>query len=188
MKLTSFLIILFSFLLTGCGTENSSGNKNSNLDKYEVLNTEAEGVDGDFIYRLVSEKATYTESDSVSIYAELEYAGNQDQVIIYHAASPFHFPFHEKTRDFKVGYGMEQPLLHTTLLKGKPLRERYIGSSGYSGDESREFADFVQSIMRNQFPSGYYVMQGYADFYIGTLETKEKEYRISAEIKFIVEE
>ena len=81
------------------------------------MTTTAEVIEGDFIYRLVSEEAQYSEDDMVDVYAELEYIGELDEVTISHAASPFYFPMVEETRDYKIDYAMNEPLLYSTLIK-----------------------------------------------------------------------
>ena len=46
-------------------------------------------TDGDFVYRLVSEKEEYGQGDQVQVYGELEYIGEEDEITIGHAASAF---------------------------------------------------------------------------------------------------
>jgi hypothetical protein len=180
--------MLFSFLLASCGLSEGAEDETSKGNKYEVSNPEAEVTEDDFIYRLVSEKDEYNAKEPVSIYAELEYIGNKESVTIYHAASPFHFPMYEKTRDYTIGFGMEEPLLNTILMKGEPFREEYQGSGGYGSDDDKEYINFIKNIMKNQFPAGYYEVNGFADFFVKNNDTEKKDYKINAEIDFKVKD
>lgn len=176
---------LFSLLLFGCGLGDNATN-NADLDEYEVTHPEVEVTEGDFIYRLVSEKEQYDANGPVKIYAELEYVGDQEEIEIFHAASPFYFPIHEKSRDYEIGYGMEEPLLSTTLVKGEPFREEYTSAAGYSSDEDNDYIDFIEKINNNEFPVGYYEVNGFADFFIRIDDTNQEKYEINTTIDFMV--
>lgn len=172
------------FLLASCGTAEENGNTAANIDDFTVSTPTAETAEDDFIYRLVAETETFTAGGPVNIYAELEYTGEQDTIGIFHAASPFHFPMHEKTRDYAVDYFMEEPLIQTTLVKGQPYREKYGPAGGYSQEDAQEYKDFIDNIVDGHFPEGYYVMDGVADFY--TEEPVQTDYNIKAQIDFKV--
>jgi hypothetical protein len=186
------LAALLSLGFIGCqqrSSEKSSDEKGSSESPViSSAETRAEVKEGDFAYRLVTEKAEYTENEPVKIYAELEYTGDQEEIEIYHAASPFYFPMVETSRNYEIGYAMEQPLLRTKLIKGEPLREEYRGSGGYSEEDAREYIDFMKKIIHHDFPEGNYVVLGHADFYILGDEEAEKEinYNIKAEVVFTV--
>lgn len=155
-------------------------------DNNETLATKAQVTEGDFIYRLVTEKAVYGESEPVKIFAELEYIGDKEKIEIYHAYTPFYFPMIEKTRNYEIDYFMNQPLVSTELLKGQPLREEFKGSGGYSEGDKKEYKAFMQQIMNGQFPEGQYVVKGFADFYVIDIDGTEKKYKINAQIDFSV--
>ena len=142
----------------------------------ESVETKVEVTEGDFIYRLVTEKAEYAENEPIKIYAELEYIGSKEEIEIGHAASPFHFPMLETTRNYEIMYGMEQPYLSTKLMKGEPLRQEYQGSGGFGSQDKKEF------------PKGHYVVNGFAEFdVIANEETKQKKkYNIKAQVEFMV--
>ncbi|MBD8034896.1 hypothetical protein H9632_17690 [Solibacillus sp. Sa1YVA6] len=154
----------------------------------DKLETQAEVTEGDFTYRLVTEKAEYSENEPIKIYAELEYTGDKGEIEIFHAASPFSFPMVETTRNYEIEYAMDMPLLSKTLVKGEPLRGEYVGSGGYSSEDQNEYQDFMKQIMNKEFPAGHYVVNGIADFDIrvseGT-ESKEK-YQLEAQVGFSV--
>jgi hypothetical protein len=169
-----FTVIILVLLLASCASKDDVDNSTSQLDDYEVFKTRAEVTKDDFIYRLVTEKGEYHKNDTIRIYAELEYIGDNDKVTIYHSASPFYFHMVEKTRNYEIHYPMDQPLLSSTLIKGKPLRQEYNRSGGYDSEGPEEYVSFMKEFLKNGFPSGYYVMTGLADFYV-KLDEDEKE-------------
>ncbi|GGI10079.1 hypothetical protein [Gottfriedia solisilvae] len=192
-KLFMLLTVMFVFMLSSCSSNEESKKKESILDEYKVMNSHSEVRVKDFIYRIVSEKQEYANNEKVKIYAELEYVGNEEQVTIYHAASPFYFNLKEKTRNYDIVYGMNQPLVKTTIVKGKPLREEYfIGNGSYSGDDPKEYVDFMKKIMdTKRLPYGYYILNGNADFYVETVKSGKNvqiEYNINSPIDFKVNE
>lgn len=161
----------------------------SELDYYTVSNTSSETTEGDFIYRLSTEKGEYRENESVKIYAELEYIGDEEKITIYHAASPFYFPMVEKTRGYMIEYPMNEPLERTNLVKGKPLRKQYTRSGGYGSQDGKEYVNFMKSFLENGVPTGYYIVSGFADFYVESNENgkqEKKDFNIKAQIDFKV--
>ncbi|UVI33067.1 hypothetical protein [Paenibacillus spongiae] len=188
--LLGFMSILI--FITGCGSKEKQESEDPGTVKVDILNKQnAVTADGDFIYRLVTEKAEYSLGETVKIYAELEYIGEQDSITIYHAASPFSFPIEERTRGYSIGYNMNTPLLNTTLKRGEPLREEYKNSGGFGETDERAYIDFIKSLWADGFPAGYYVVDGFADFYVESKvdgEDKEEDYTIKSQIDFTVTE
>ncbi|MER2122062.1 MAG: hypothetical protein ABS935_17460 [Solibacillus sp.] len=187
-KITTILSFVFiSIILFGCQQSNDKelDNEVYNTDKLE---TQAEVTEGDFTYRLVTEKAEYIENEPVKIYAELEYTGDKGGIEIFHSASPFSFPMVETMRNYEIEYGMNEPLISTILVKGEPLREGYVGSGGYSSEDKNEYKAFMKRVMDKEFPAGHYVVNGIADFYIRVSEETEPEekYEIEAQVGFSV--
>ncbi len=173
------------FLLSSCSSDNK---QSSQLDGSNFLNTSAEIMEGNFVYRLATEKEVYQEGGPVSLFAELEYIGDQEEITIYHAASPFYFPMIEKTRNYTIDFPINEPLIATILKKGQPLRKTYSGGSGgYGSEDKKEYVDFMKKIMNKQFPIGHYVVNGTADFFIKTNESSQKAYNLNAQISFKVE-
>lgn len=192
--------VILILMVTGCaqqGTQQGSPTDAPAPADKAVRGSHAEVTDGDFVYRLVSEKEQYDYGDPVKVYGELEYVGEQDEITIGHAASPFYFPMKELTRDYDIGYAMNEPYFTTTLKKGEPLREYYSGGGGYGSQDKKEYKDFIRSL-QDVFPDGRYVVYGSADFMIDTsskgadLENLDGEgpqkYKIQAEIQFTVNE
>lgn len=147
----------------------------------------AESAQGDFVYRLVSEKPVYTEGETVKLYAELEYTGSKKSVKIYHAASPFYFPMQELTRSYEIGYIMPQPLWFTTLKREEPQRKDYPGGGAYSSTDPKPYIDFMERIGKLDFPVGTYVVNGYADFYMESGKSGKTDYLLKGTVTFKVE-
>jgi len=183
-RIMMFVMMAAVIWVAGCGSGNDTA---SQLNDYTVQNIHAEVTQGDFVYRLVTEKEEYTEKEPVVLYAELEYIGDQPSVDIYHAASPFYFLLSEKTRNYDLDYGMDQPLLSTKMEKGAPLRQEYHRSGGYSEQDEEDYIEFVKQFTEKGFLPGYYVMKGIADFYVGGEEDGDKQaYKLEAQVDFIV--
>ncbi|WP_227522045.1 hypothetical protein [Bacillus solitudinis] len=185
------LILSFLFLsigLFGCQQNNNEKVDNEPSD-IQSLETKAEVIEEDFVYRLVTEKAEYGKNEPIKIYAELEYTGDKEEIEIFHSASPFSFSMVETTRNYEIGYFMEEPLLSTKLIKGEPLREEYRGSGGYdAAQDKKEYIEFMKQIMNQEFPEGHYVVNGIADFDVRVIEGMEqkKDYKIKALVEFKV--
>jgi len=183
-----YLLIGFILIaaLTGCST-NEKNDISSKLKNYKVSQTSDEMTDGDFIYRLISEKEEYPNHESVKVYAELEYVGYKDEITIQHAASPFFFPIQEKIRGYTIPYPMIEPLISTTLKRGVPYREEYIGSGAFSEIDNKEYRVFMEDFIEYGFPTGYYIIEGYADFWIQNNKISEpQKFHLTATIDFKV--
>lgn len=180
-------VLLLSFVLVGC-QQNSNEKVENEPSNIRFLETKAEVAEEDFIYRLVTEKAEYDKNEPLKIYAELEYKGDQEEIVIFHSASPFYFPIVETKRNYEIGYDMEQPLLSTKLMKGEPLRQEYRGSGGYDSQDEKEYTEFMKQIMNKEFPEGHYVVNGLADFGVIVNEKtgQKTEYKLKAQVEFMV--
>jgi hypothetical protein len=180
------LFIITALSLSSCSSTHDVDNNSTRVKKNEVLNTSVEVYEGDFIYRIVTEKEEYLKNEKVKIYAELEYIGDKDEVTIYHAASPFSFPMVEKTRDFQIDYLMSEPLISTTLVNGKPLHEEYKTSGGYGSEDGKKYIDFMKNFINKGFPSGYYVVNGSVNFHVENAGNNKQDYNIKGQIEFKV--
>ena len=184
--IATVLTLILSLLLVACGVDETQEDPANDLSDFTVTASQAESAKNNFVYRLVSEKEQYTEGKEVEIYAELEYIGEEQSMEISHAASPFYFPIYEKTRDYSVEYVMNEPLLTTRLIQDEPLRERYSGNGGYSEEDDDTYIEFVQGVMDNEFPPGFYILSGYADFTAINTDNSSSHYHIPAQIEFKV--
>ncbi|WP_172368950.1 hypothetical protein [Sporosarcina jiandibaonis] len=184
MKNIIYLVALV-FVLVACGTSN---NGSGSAIKDSLPPPENQVEEGDFVYRLFTEKDVYDEFGDLAIFAELTYVGDEESIDIFHGGSAFHFPFVERTREFDVGYAMNEPLLTTTLIKDEPLREKYAFAGGYSDEDTEEFQQFVETIIEKGFPEGEYIMNGSAQFYLNdpAFTTNDKKYNMNASIGFTV--
>jgi len=182
-----YLVAFAILTLAACGTTGNVNPVNKTSTDGPLPPAEVEVREGDFVFKLYSEKDIYENGD-IAVFAELTYVGDEDSVEIYHAASPFYFPIEERTRGLEFPYGMDQPLIMTTLNKGEPFREEYGFSGGYSDNDTKEYVEFAQKLMEKRFPEGEYIIHGSADFYIENPEDIEnqQDYKIRGDIGFKV--
>jgi hypothetical protein len=189
-KLFTAGIVTLIIFLSGCNS--SEPIDRGQLDDFEVSQTIDETVEGDFVFRLVSEKEEYNESEEVELYGELEYVGEKDEVTIHHSSSAILFPMEEKVRGYDIGFAVNDIGNATTLQQGEPYREEYVKSGGYSRDQDPEdYITFIQDFLnRDGFLPGYYVVNGFADFSIRPGEDRDEweDFKIGAEIDFKVKE
>jgi len=186
MRKLYFLLLIF--VLTACGTEGNLSSEISTGNKNALPPAESEVKEGDFIYRLFSEKDVYDKFGETAIFGELTYVGEFDSIDIYHAASPFSFPIEERTRGIEVDYAMNQPLIITTLKKGEPLLQKYSFAGGYSDNDDEKYVEFIKSLIKDGFDEGEYVIHGSADFYTvdPAKATTEQKYYLKTDIGFSV--
>ena len=178
-------LVALIFLVAACGTTN---NGSGSAIKDSLPPTENEVTEGDFHYRIFSEKDVYDEFGDIAVFAELTYVGDEESIEIYHAESAFQFPFEERTRKFEVGYAMSEPLLTTKLLKDEPYQKKYSFAGGYSDEDSEDFQQFVQTIIEKGFPEGEYIINGSAQFTTTDPAgaTDDQKFNMNASIGFTV--
>jgi hypothetical protein len=181
INLKKWLPLILIFVLAGCGANQG---KNTVTDKPVITSDEVK--EDDFIYRLVTEKSEYVEGEKVSVFAELEYVGDKEEISISHAASPFYFPMKEETRNYDIPYPMDEPLITTILYKGKPHKQVYHGAGGYSSEDDKDYINFMNKIIDNQFPSGFYTVNGMAHFYVESDNQSKQDFKLTGEISFKV--
>ncbi len=181
--MTLFAVV---FLLTACSPVEKKDDFNQTNESFPPAETKVQ--EGDFTYRLLSEKDNYDKFGDTAIFAELTYVGEMDSIDIYHSASPFYFPLEERTRGFEVDYLMNEPLIVTRLVKGEPFRQKYNIAGGFSDIDDAKYVEFIKTLMNEGFPEGEYIIHGSADFYIVNPAgaTDKETYNINADIGFTV--
>jgi hypothetical protein len=163
-------------------------NRPGNMPKNFTAKTQAEVTEGDFVYRIFSEKDKYKKGEQIKVFAELEYIGDKEEITIFHAASPFIFNLKELSRGFDLPAAMNEPLLSTTLKRGEPLRKEYGKSGDYVNGAQDDYNLFKKRFLREKgFPDGKYVLDGQADFYFRISNEVEEDILIEAQIRFKVE-
>jgi hypothetical protein len=191
MRKGCYILLVLLFLLSGCladkGQEQGDA-QSTNTDKVADERIAdgrivAEAVEGDFHYRLMTDKEEYAAGEEVQLYAELEYTGALDQVTIHHAASPFFFLITEESRGYSIPYFMNQPGLSTTLVKGEPFRELYKPIVSYSLEDDQEYVAFIKSLAENGFAAGNYQIKGHTDF---TTKWGVAPFKLNAKLAFKV--
>src|SRR5699024_224840 len=104
LKLLLIISTICILYLSGCSfTENTI----VNVDEYEVKNIVDEVVEGDFIFRLMTEKEQYKESEPISLIGEIIYTGEQDEIEIVHSSSAVLFNIFEEVRRYELGDGVQ---------------------------------------------------------------------------------
>ena len=178
------LTTLITLGLFGCQQKEQVIEKPESLT-LENPSNKAEVSEDNFIYRLVTVKDHYEEGESVKIYAELEYIGKEDEVEINHGTSPFFFPMTETTRNYEIEYAVTLPGKSAILKKSEPMRQESSGGGGYSDHDNEEYKDFMKLVMKQNYPNGHYIVDGYANFTLG--DEDESEYTMAAQIEFYVD-
>lgn len=134
----------------------------------------------------MSEKEEYRKDEEVKLYGEIEYVGEKREVSIVHSASAILFPMKEKVRGYPINSSVREIGVTTTLKKGEPYRETYVKKAEVFSEEDPSYHNFIDLFLEGKgFPSGYYQVNGYADFFVKFGE--EGEYvKIEANIDFKV--
>jgi len=173
--------ILFIILIAGCKSPTEVDS--AELAEYDVSQIRDETVQDDFLFRLVSEKEEYKQGEEVKVYGEIEYIGNQDEVTINHSSSAVLFTVEEKIRGYTIPDLVQDIGVKTKLNKSKLYRKRYEKNVGfYSEHDPEDYVSFLEDFWeRDDFPAGYYVVNGVADFAHGS-----ERFEIEAEIDFKV--
>lgn len=188
-KCVSAYATILVLVISGCYSTNSI--KSSDLKAYEVKNIIDETRQGDFVFRLVSEKEQYKKGEDVRMYGEIEYTGEKDEITIHHSSSAILFQLTEEIRAYDIDYGVKDIGVSTTLKQGEPYREEYEKMAIYSADDPNDYVRFIEDFLeRDGFPLGYYVVNGQTDFSVASDQGVEDEERVNmdAAIDFKVAE
>lgn len=164
-----FFIIICSLVLFGCNSKKGIQPELAEEDRYP---TEFSVANEDFQYTLKVGAAKYQVGDELDITATLTYIGDQNEISISHAASPFYFELEEQTRDYTIDYPMNAPLIITVLKNGETIEEKYSPSGGYSDQDSPKYVDFIKAFLAGDYPKGDYVVEGFVDFWINEPSNK----------------
>lgn len=188
MRKYPLLFVLFVvFVMTACNSPNKVMNKD--LTKYDVENTSAEVTEDDFIFRLDAERVQYKEGELIELYGEIEYVGEAEEITIFHSESAIFFDLVEQVRDYKIDFVTNDIGVSTTLKRGEPYREGYEKTGGYDEGADKGYVKFMKDFLeRDDFPPGYYVVEGMTDFSVVPEDDSEesKRYNIKAIVDFKV--
>ncbi|TMW70441.1 hypothetical protein [Alteribacter natronophilus] len=154
--------ILFLFLSAAC-----SGQEYLN-DKADAAHpVVSETQSGDFLIRLVSDRAVYEETDHVELKAKLKYIGDEPQVTISHRTSPFWYRIHEITRGVDIPYVQDSPGSVMTLERDVWYEEQYVRRGATEGENGDRDQEFIRSFTQGpHFPPGEYEIELNSDFFI----------------------
>ena len=186
VRLKRFIYLLGAIvLLSACATNQNAVSDKAPGAEEALYPTEAADWEGDFVYKLFTEKDIYDELRDVAVIAELTYIGDKESIKIYHGGSPFFFPLEERTHGNKIDYAVTQQLIVRTLQKDVPYREKHTFP-----DENKEYVDHIRAIMHEGFPKGDYVIRGLAQFDIKNPSEAidEDKFNMEADIGFTVKD
>lgn len=155
---------------------------------FSGISASTEVEQGDFIYKLYSEKEEYQVGELVKIYAELIYIGVEDEVTIGHAESPFYFSFYEHLRGYDFSHAMAEPYITQSIKSNKSLKERYRGQLVFGSGDDVVDTEFYKQISTGTFPVGEYSVKGTTEFNVEKDEPGYEPIIFEAEISFIVVE
>lgn len=190
MKRVLFVSSIITFVLLLVSCQPTDDFDQTQLEEYEVKQTIAETKEGDFVFRLSTEKEQYEENETIEVYGEIIYVGNEEEVSIGHSDSAILFSIEEKVRGYTIGYSVADIGRTTTIKKGASYRKKYKKSIFYNEEtESKEYIAFAEEFMDGDgFPPGYYVVNGVTDFFLSPVEDDDeaKHIEIEAEIDFLV--
>lgn len=165
-------------VLAACETPKEGTEKKEKTAETKVESParhEAVVSQGDFLYRLWTDSEAYKEGDEITIHAELEYMGDQKEVTIDQAESLFYFPIREMTRGYEIAYQNGEARKNTTLKKGEPIKETYVGKRIPEIRTSEEHQKLMSSVKEGKFPEGFYYIDGFAKFKVIGEETALEE-------------
>jgi len=178
--LVSVMLTLICFVfLTGC---NGDQELLAKLEQYEVQRYVNEVTEGDFHFRLVSEKDQYNEGEQVLLYGEITYIGELDEITIHHSSSAVFFHLTENVRNYDLSDAVRDIGMSTTLKRNEPFREIYHKNAAYFNENDKQFVSFINDfISRDDFPYGYYVVEGKTDFAVETDDQAESMEHVNIE-------
>ena len=154
------LFVFACLLLIGCSNSDDS-KPTPGTDS--IPNAYKEEID-DFIYELEVSPTTIASGEEINIVAKLTYIGDEDEIVISHAASPFYFDLYETHRGYDIPYSMDMPRIATTLKKGEPLIKKYGTTGGFGEEQAAEYKQFMKAFLSGNYPEGYYRVHGYVKF------------------------
>jgi hypothetical protein len=162
-------------LLSACTPENDLNEANAERSPV-ISETEA----GDFTVRLVSERGYYKQDEQIRIGAQIKYTGDEEEIHITHADSPFIFEIREVTRGIDIPAGAENDSGETTLIRETWHRETYSKSMANNFEENEFLTEFYS---HDGFPSGEYEIELNTEFYTADEERQRHHYYTSIMIQ-----
>lgn len=167
------LLTILTISLAACA--NDENNEVEANNQTVISETEA----GDFILRLVSEKAVYEAGEEVTIVGKLKYIGEEEELTISHAESPFWFEFVEVTRGIEIPFSMLEIERETALVQNQWHEKEYQKQTMYNEEDNE--ADFLNVFMNEEgFPPGEYEVELRSEFIVKNGESKEEHSYMSS--------
>ncbi|MEW4282223.1 hypothetical protein [Priestia koreensis] len=165
-KQLGMVLLTSSILLMSACTSAESEAKPIESKEHVQKDIQKQVQEGDFVFNVVSKKATYLQGEKPDIYAELAYTGNEKGVTISYGYSPITFTkLEETTRGYTFDASVPAPLSTGVPFTGdKPFRESLQPFGGYIPDEQKDKINFAKQIARGSMPKGHYILHAEAQF------------------------
>ncbi|MGE7218672.1 hypothetical protein ACQKJC_19415 [Priestia koreensis] len=153
-KQLGMVLLTSSILLMSACTSAESEAKPIESKEHVQKDIQKQVQEGDFVFNVVSKKATYLQGEKPDIYAELAYTGNEKGVTISYGYSPITFTkLEETTRGYKFRPAIPLPLsMGVPFKKEKPFHKTFHPFAGYSPDDSKEKINFAKQIAKGSMP------------------------------------
>jgi len=118
----------------------------------------ASHTSNDFVLSLFADQRIYKETDTIQIWATLEYIGDYDEITIWHGIPSIIFTITDGNT-FNMGGAVVEVLVETVLQRGEVYRFEFQKSGGWSADDPD--ADFWRNFFAQddlRLPAGEYTI------------------------------
>ena len=177
-------LLLTVVLLTGCA---NSYNDND-VDIVQNSSPFSYNQSDDFILRLFGDSEINQAGDAITIWAEFEYLGEDENITIYHSIPYLVFQIIGDD-DFEMIPDRIEVLEISTLALGEIYHFEFQKGGSWSSDD--EDAAFWENFFNEPdliLPSGVYTIIAIAEFSLSSENVIESKVTLSTEISIIVQE
>ena len=181
MKKVIFFLFITIFLV-GCTGDNSGDSDNIETG-LPFSYTESD----EFILRLFADNDVYQAGDVITVWAEFEYAGDEESITIYHSEPYLVFQI-VGDHDFEMLPIRIDVLESSTLRSGEVYHFDFQKSGGWSQDD--EDADFWEAFFDDPhliLPPGTYTITVIAEFSLSGDDVIGTQMTILTNISIVVE-
>ena len=181
------MLILIIFLLTaialmGCANPNDDSDNASIDAPFSYTETD------DFILKLSALGNTYRTGDTITIWAEFEYLGENDSITIYHSIPYLVFQI-IGDNGFEMLPMRVDVLESSALALGETYHFEFQKNGSWSSDD--EDASFWEDFFDDPdliLPPGIYTITAIAEFSLSSENVIDSQITLSTEISIIVQE
>ena len=179
--LKAIILLLMAIFLTSCtNSNNDSDTQNSSPFSYNQSD--------DFILRLFADYEIHQAEDAITIWAEFEYLGEDENITIYHGIPYLVFQI-IGDNGFEMIPDQVDVLEYSTLTSGEIYHFDFHKSGGWGADD--EDAAFWENFFDEPdliLPPGVYTITANAEFSLSSQNVIESKVTLSTAISIIVQE